>query len=253
MKSPKMSASQIAIVSDIHANRWALEAVLADVRRRGVDRIFNLGDSVYGPLDPPGTARLLMGAPILSISGNQDRDILDHLCGEEGKPTLGFVRKSLDFSQIIWLKSLSPTKALDGKHFLCHGTPADDHAYLLEEVTRDGIKDRPPEEVEHELNTIGEPVVLCGHSHRFKRLDLGNGRMVINAGSVGLPAYRDEEPFPHAIENGSPHAVYALLTEQNGLVTADKIKVDYDWDAAAACAIRNGREDWGYWLGRGRV
>ncbi|SDD65802.1 Calcineurin-like phosphoesterase superfamily domain-containing protein [Priestia aryabhattai B8W22] len=51
---------KIAIISDIHGNSLALEAVLSDISRRGINTIFNLGDSLYGPLDPLGTFKLLM-------------------------------------------------------------------------------------------------------------------------------------------------------------------------------------------------
>jgi predicted phosphodiesterase len=46
----------IAVIADIHGNRWALEAVLADIDRRYIGQIVNLGDSLLGPLDPVGTA-----------------------------------------------------------------------------------------------------------------------------------------------------------------------------------------------------
>jgi len=248
-----MSERKIAVLSDIHANRWALEAVLEDVRRKGIGEIVNLGDSLYGPLDPPGTARILMKENALSILGNQDREILDQFCRVEGNPTLAFVRNSLDFSQILWLKALEPTLSLHKRMFLCHGTPNNDHAYLLEDVTPEGIADRSPVMVERELDSIREPIVVCGHSHRYGILHLADGHLVVNAGSVGLPAYRDEEPFPHTVESGSPQAVYALLSEQDGRVIAEKIEVDYDWDAAAACALTHGREDWARWIKTGKA
>src|SRR5262245_21474129 len=64
-----------AVIADVHANTWALEAALEDIRRRGIARIVNLGDCVYGSLDPAGTAERLMDTRIISIAGNQDRDV----------------------------------------------------------------------------------------------------------------------------------------------------------------------------------
>ena len=49
--------NRIAVLSDIHGNRWALEAVLEDIERNPVDAVLNLGDVLYGPLDPGGTRR----------------------------------------------------------------------------------------------------------------------------------------------------------------------------------------------------
>jgi hypothetical protein len=53
-----MSSLRIAITSDIHGNKLVLEAVLNDIRSRGIIKILNLSDSLYGPLDPSGTADL---------------------------------------------------------------------------------------------------------------------------------------------------------------------------------------------------
>ena len=51
---------KIAFLSDIHGNSWALKAVLNDIKQRGITEIYDLGDSLYGPLDPKGTFHLLL-------------------------------------------------------------------------------------------------------------------------------------------------------------------------------------------------
>lgn len=61
-----MPGVALAILADVHANRWALDAVLDDIDRRGVDRLVNLGDSLYGPLDPAGTADRLIARGVPS-------------------------------------------------------------------------------------------------------------------------------------------------------------------------------------------
>ena len=53
---------QFAVLYDIHANIWALEAVLADIAKRGPSQLINLGDTLYGPLEPQATATCLMGS-----------------------------------------------------------------------------------------------------------------------------------------------------------------------------------------------
>ena len=67
-----------AVISDIHANVWALEAVLNDIERHGVDAILQLGDVLYGPLAPQATYACLQAAsiPVLHIKGNQDDEIV---------------------------------------------------------------------------------------------------------------------------------------------------------------------------------
>ena len=72
-----MPTSPIAVLADIHGNRWALEAVLEDIRRRGIREMVNLGDCLYGPLDPAGTARLLLELDMPAVRGNEDRILLD--------------------------------------------------------------------------------------------------------------------------------------------------------------------------------
>jgi hypothetical protein len=67
--------------------------------------------------------------------------------------------------------------------------------------------------------------------------------VIVNPGSVGMPAYRDVTPLPHAMEAGSPHARYALLTRNGAGWTAELRAVAYDWEAAARQAEANGRSD----------
>lgn len=69
---------RIALLSDIHGNLAALEAVVLDIRRRGADLIVNLGDSLSGPLLPLQTAQYLMAENWLSLAGNHERQILTH-------------------------------------------------------------------------------------------------------------------------------------------------------------------------------
>nr|WP_227494842.1 metallophosphoesterase family protein [Bacillus mycoides] len=61
---------KIAIISDVHGNSHALKAVLKDIERRKAEMIINLGDSVYGPLDPLGTIEILMSNEMIHIKGS---------------------------------------------------------------------------------------------------------------------------------------------------------------------------------------
>jgi hypothetical protein len=75
----------------------------------------------------------------------------------------------------------------------------------------------------------------------------------VNPGSVGLPAYAAALPYPHAMEAGSPHARYAILTTHASGYAVEHVALPYPWDAAAAAARRNGRPDWAAWLETGRA
>src|SRR5436190_5523492 len=120
-------------MADIHGNTWALDAVLQDIERRGIATIVNLGDCVYGPLDPSGTLERLMGANILTIAGNQDRQVFDESEQVRSSRDHHFVTSQLSAEQLTWLEQLPPTRIV-GDVFLCHGTPVSDLIYLLERV-----------------------------------------------------------------------------------------------------------------------
>jgi predicted phosphodiesterase len=81
-----------AVMSDIHGNNVALEAVMLDISRRNIDTVFNLGDSLYGPLDPLKTFHLLMEHNISHVMGNCDRIILEP-SEEEAGSTINYVKK----------------------------------------------------------------------------------------------------------------------------------------------------------------
>src|SRR5690348_4802680 len=75
MSETKTFHTALAVIADIHGNRWALEAILQDIDRRGIQQIVNLGDHLIGPLDPAGTADLLLTRKMVSVCGNDDRDL----------------------------------------------------------------------------------------------------------------------------------------------------------------------------------
>ncbi|MDA8015810.1 MAG: metallophosphatase family protein [Thermoanaerobaculia bacterium] len=89
-------------------------------------------------------------------------------------------------------------------------------------------------------------------THVARQVRQPDGTLVVNPGSVGLPAYTDDEPFPHAMEAGSPHARYAVLEQQPAGWTVEQYSVAYDWEAAALQAERTGRHDWAGWIRTGR-
>ena len=98
-----MVYEKIAFVSDIHGNSAALKEVLNDINNKDIDVVVNLGDSIYGPLDPVGTFELLEENNVVSISGNQDRMILENLEQPSGIETLEYVKSCLNPKMIEWL------------------------------------------------------------------------------------------------------------------------------------------------------
>lgn len=252
-KNPITFDHPMAVLSDIHGNRSALEAVLNDIRRRGITRIVNLGDCLYGPLDPVGTAEILIRLNIPTVRGNEDRIIIQSTEECDFSPSLRFVRESLGPSHLEWLESLPETAVVDEEFFLCHGTPERDNEYLLREVRDSGVFIRNTEELSARLAAYPRQVFLCGHDHVPCSVYLQGGRLIVNPGSVGLPAYTDHLPFPHAMETYTPHARYSIIHKGAAGFQVEDIAVPYDWQGAAALALRNGRPDWAEWLQTGRA
>lgn len=239
---------RIAAIADVHGNLRALEAVLADVATHAPDVVVNLGDCVSGPLQARATAELLMDRAFLTVRGNHDRQLLDRAAAAMG-PTDRAADAQLDVRHRAWLAALPATAAV-GEVLLCHGAPADDLTYLLETVGPDGARMAAPEEVAARLGATEQRVVLCGHTHLPRAVRASDGRLVINPGSVGLPAFDDATPHPHVIEAGSPHARYAVID------TGPRPRVlfacvEYDWTGAAEDAARAGRPDWARALATG--
>ena len=247
--------TRFAVLSDIHANLWALEAVLEDVHRRGLDTILNLGDVLYGPLQPRATYDLLMREKVSqAVHGNQDREIHEATQRElAANPTLAHTVRDLGEDAIAWLRQIPKTAELGSDVYLCHGTPASDSRYLLEEVGGGRALVRAEDEIARDLDGLTHPVVLCGHSHIPRLVRLASGQMIVNPGSVGLPAYADDTPVRHRMETYSPHASYAILRQAAAGWYVSFVRVPYDHEAAARQAAALGRPDWAYALRTGRV
>jgi len=246
---------RLAVVADIHGNWRALDAVLADIARRDVDRIVNLGDSLYGPFDPRPVADRLLAAGWLSVSGNEDCCLVEAADGSPASRMARFTLDQLGPEHIEWLRALPRTQPIDGVAFAFHGSPTSDARYLLHEVRQDGsMRPRAPEEIEPDLRGIDASLILCAHDHIPRVVELPDGRMVVNPGSVGCPAYADEHPIPHRAENGSPHVRYAIVTRTGDEpITVDLCEIPYAWDAAAAEADSRDFGNWGAWLRTGCV
>jgi len=243
----------LAVLADVHGNRWALEAVLEDLDRRGVERVVNLGDSLYGPLDPAGTAARLRGVAAVDVRGNQDRLLLEPDASAVESPTFRFVTESLSADDLAWLGGHEVAPVRFGAFELCHGTPERDDACLVERIGESGVELKAPGALERELDAVDADAVLCGHSHVPRLLRLPGGMLVVNPGSVGLPAYTGDEPWPHAMEAGSPHARYALVEPEPAGWRVEHVAVAYDWERAAAAARSHGRPDWSDWIRSGRA
>jgi len=243
-----------AVLSDIHANVWALRAVLEDAEKQGAEQFVNLGDILYGPLAPRETYDLLQAQEsVITIQGNEDRIIYDADTDTRAAlPTLDYVCQDLGAEPILWLKTL-PKTAISGGMFLCHGVPASDMIYLLEDVSSGHAVLRTDNQITSALSDVHAGLTLCGHTHIPRHIRLADGREAANPGSVGLPAYSDDLPFPHVMETGSPHARYLIIDSHDGAFELSFRTIPYDWKTAAQRASYMGRDDWATALRTGRI
>jgi len=220
---------RIAVLADIHGNLPALEAVLDEVDRVGVDRVVLLGDIAGGPMPAQTLDRLAsLGDTAVWVHGNGERELVAGLDGEPVAGPAGEVVARcvplLDQRHRALLADLPMTVSIDveglGPTLFCHATPRRDDEFVL--------VDSPMRRWEQVLHGVAEQVVICGHTHMpFDRLV--NRRRVINPGSVGM-AY------------GPPGACWALLGP-----TVQLRRTAYDRRAAADRIARSGYPDAAAW------
>ncbi|WP_330960210.1 metallophosphoesterase family protein [Photobacterium sp. 53610] len=243
-----------AILSDIHSNVFALDAVVEDAIWKGATRLVNLGDILYGPIAPRATYERLQTLNALTISGNQDRQIYQSTKDEVAlNPTLQFILEDLGDAPLQWMRQLPSDVLITDDIYACHGTPDNDLMYLLEDVNSGHPQVKRDAEILACLNEVHAPIILCGHTHLPRNVRLSSGQTVVNPGSVGLQAYQDEWPLPHAMQNYTPQASYVLIEEGiQGQWDISFHRVDYDVQSAVQAAKSNGREDWAHYLKTGR-
>ena len=245
----------IALLSDIHGNLAALEAVVADLKNRDVDVIVNLGDSLSGPLLPSQTADYLMAQNWLTLAGNHERQLLTLKSDRMGLSD-AYTQQQLSPAHWQWLRGLPPTASLMPDVFLCHGTPTSDWQYYLETVEEYAPNNLRAATLSEILDRTGEQatsVIACGHSHIPRQYRTPEGQLIVNPGSVGLPAYTDVHPLSHTIENDSPDARYALVYQHGNDWHTELVSVAYDYEPMADLAESNGRLDWATALRTGRL
>jgi putative phosphoesterase len=234
---------RIAAVSDIHGNLFALDAVLADIERRGVDLTVNLGDILSGPLLPRETAERLMALDVPTIRGNHERQVLTLDPGRMG-PSDRYAFDTLGDAERRWITELPSVLSLEGDVFLCHGTPGSDVDCYLEDLVERELRPAPLRRIEERTDGIEASLILCGHSHIPKLVHLSTGQLIVNPGSVGIQAYEGHDPGPHRVEMGAPHARYAVAERRGNRWAVDFFAVAYDWEAAARLAEQRDRPDW---------
>jgi predicted phosphodiesterase len=224
---------KVAIISDVHGNRLALEAVLDDIRRQKLDGILNLGDHVSGPLEPNWTADILLDLDIPTIRGNHERDLVEKR-PQELPAVDRFAQEQMDTRHRMWINAMPATLSMLDDVFMCHGTPDScDEPWLDNWWNGRTVTTPDQSEVAAKAEGLKYPVMLCGHTHVARAVRLKDGRLIVNPGSVGVQ-------FNH----GSPDARYATIELREGKYYPTLHVVPYDHVAAARQAEANGFPAW---------
>jgi putative phosphoesterase len=199
---------RVAALYDVHGNLPALEAVLADVEREGVDQIVFGGDIASGPM-PRRTLEVMRSVEAIFVRGNADV-LATTRPDPQIEAQVRWVFDKLDQEDIRWLAEL-PLSWSSGEALFVHATPRS-----IEEVVTPATTD---ERLAETLQGVDESIVVGGHTHMQQDRRVGRWRFV-NAGSVGMP-YEDR-----------PGAYWAIVGDD-----VELRRTDYDL-AAAAAAIR---------------
>jgi putative phosphoesterase len=169
---------RVAALSDIHGNLPALEAVLSDVEREGVDAIIVAGDTVPGPW-PVEVFELLRDVGARIVRGNADRLVLERDDGHLG----AWSAERLGAERLAAVAEWPLTLGLDadglGEALVCHATPYSDDPIYTRITPDDALIDL--------LGPVGAEIVVCGHTHMQYDRRLSSGLRVVNPGSIGLP------------------------------------------------------------------
>ena len=230
-----------ALISDIHANLPALEAVLRDIDQRRVDAIYHLGDLTgYAPW-PNEVVALLRQRGIPGIAGNYDSTIATGYkhCGcradsphEEELSHISYewTRQHVNGATKAYLAGLPfriDIRPLGGhvsgaSIVLLHGNQTLNTVYVTE--------DRPDQFLEKMAVSVGAAagdMVCFGHTHKPWQRTVSEVQFV-NTGSVGRP------------KDGDPRAGYVIVSQEEGQLSAEFVRVDYDVELVAREIVRSG-------------
>jgi putative phosphoesterase len=180
--------SRLALISDIHGNGVALDAVLADLARRDVADIVCLGDLAAGGPQPREVLARLRELGCQAVRGNADGWLLEGLPPGRSNVTrrlgevVAWARATLAPADLDYLAGLPPTLTItvDDRSLLCfHGSPRSDVEPLLATT--------PEHELDEALAAAPQTsLFVCGHTH-LQLLRSRPDRLLVNPGSVGLP------------------------------------------------------------------
>ncbi|MBN2454352.1 metallophosphoesterase family protein [Candidatus Woesearchaeota archaeon] len=208
---------KLAVISDVHANLEALQAVLADIEAQGINKIYCCGDIVGFGANPGKCIKLLEEKEVISVQGNQDFTVVTlqniDWYNDEARAVIMWTYKQLWKTEKKYLLKL-PVKIIRKRLSIFHGTPKS----MYEGVYPDG-------DLKSLSSMVNTRMLFLGHTHVPFVADV-NKVLIVNPGSVGMPF------------DGNPKASYAVVNTKN--LTAGIKRVEYDIKTAAGKIIKAG-------------
>jgi putative phosphoesterase len=221
--------SVVAALYDVHGNLPALDAVLADPAFAAADAVVVGGDVASGPMPAEVLDRLAqLALPVRWVRGNADREVVDSFDrGDTDHSIYGpdapaqradaFTAARIGRGHRDLLAGFEEVVRIDGALY-CHGSPRSDEE-IITALT-------PAERLQPMLAGVAEALVVCGHTHHQFELRCGD-RLVVNAGSVGMPYEGRRGAFWLLVADGEP----------------DPRRTQYDVDAAVETLRASGFPD----------
>lgn len=211
---------KIAIISDIHANMQALQAVLADIKSKNCTDIFCLGDIALGGPQPVETTNFVMSQNWTIIQGNTDfyianytQEVYDFINSKF--PVMSYAIeddvKLMNEAQKKFLRELPAQKEIEiskTKILLVHGSPRNN--------SEDIAPNMPLEKIEEIISGTNADIIFCGHTHTPCGYQTNTKQTVVNVGSVGRPMTSNAMPC------------YAILEFSDDGFNIEHNFVDYD-------------------------
>jgi predicted phosphodiesterase len=222
---------RIAVVSDIHGNLTALEAVLADIRQASPDMVFHGGDLADPGSSPIEVVDRVRDLGWQGVMGNTDEMLVrpssleDFASQSSAPPSLwsairriaSATRSALGEERLAWLRGL-PLRVSRPGLAIVHASP--------EDCWRVAGQDATDRELESIYGSLGEPIVVFGHTHLpAVRSMTGQPELLINTGSVGLPY------------DGDPRASYLLLDGSEASIRRVEYSLDKELKALSFCGL----------------
>jgi len=222
---------RVAVVSDIHGNLTAFEAVLADIQQASPDLILHGGDLADGGSSPIEIVDRIRALGWQGVMGNTDEMLVqpasleDFASQSSAPPALwaairdiaSATRSRLGDERLAWLRELSRAKTVENLA-LVHATP--------ESCWRAPAAAATDAELEAIYSPLGQPVIVFGHTHLPSIRNIaGHPDLLINTGSVGLPY------------DGDSRASYLILEESIPSIRRVEYNVEKELKALCSCGL----------------